>query len=343
MEDRSAYVEKWLASIPDDVDGVEESSSSKRNVPPTDCPLQIPRFSSIPPADCTLKIRRFSLILQTLQSLSATFETGGYKWRLVLYPTGDKRRNVSGYLSVYLVALVDTDTLASGWEVDVNFKLFIYQQHHIHDEQYTTFQDVEGKVAHFDQEKTENGFPKLISLAIFNDASNGYLVDDSCVIGAEVVVIKTNSTFRRKVETLSTIRHMGGGFIYWKVPNFSKLNQECYHSPVFCASGKKWMLELFPGVGNFLSLNLFLVRPETYVNRNFVQRFWKRRAKIVPVEAGFRACFGAESEGMWGFGFAKFISLDELKDESKGYMSYDTLKVYVAFDVGHELLSPRAL
>lgn len=46
------------------------------------------------------------------------------------------------------------------------------------------------------------------------------------------------------------------------------------------------MLELFPGVGNFLSLNLFLVRPETYVNRNFVQRFWKRRAKIVAVEAG---------------------------------------------------------
>lgn len=46
-----------------------------------------------------------------------------------------------------------------------------------------------------------------------------------------------------------------------------------------------------------------------------------------------RGCFGAESEGMWGFGYAKFISLDELKDESKGYMSYDTLKVYVQFDV----------
>lgn len=111
--------------------------------------------------------------------------------------------------------------------------------------------DVEGKVAHFDQQKTENGFPKLISLAIFNDASNGCLVDDSCVIGAEVVVIKTNSTFRRKVETLSTIRRMGGGFIYWKVPNFSKLNQECYHSPVFCASGKKWYVLKNDGIETF--------------------------------------------------------------------------------------------
>lgn len=56
--------------------------------------------------------------------------------RLSFYPYGDQRNNGNNLISVYLV-IVETDTFSSGWEFNVNFKMFLYDQ--INDK-YLTFQ-----------------------------------------------------------------------------------------------------------------------------------------------------------------------------------------------------------
>uniref|UniRef100_A0A6N2LRT5 Protein kinase domain-containing protein n=1 Tax=Salix viminalis TaxID=40686 RepID=A0A6N2LRT5_SALVM len=55
--------------------------------------------------------------------------------------------------------------------------------------------------------KNKWGFPQMLSLSIFNNASNGYLIGDSCVFGVEVFVIKNEG----KGEHFSMIKDPSGG------------------------------------------------------------------------------------------------------------------------------------
>ncbi|XP_057466649.1 ubiquitin C-terminal hydrolase 13-like isoform X3 [Actinidia eriantha] len=99
---------------------------------------------NIPPAHYSLKIGSFSLLSRMLSDAdmqnyeSDIFEASGYKWKLSLYPNGDKERNGEGYISLYLV-IAETSNLPLGWEVNVNYKLFVFDQ--IQDK-YMTFQEV---------------------------------------------------------------------------------------------------------------------------------------------------------------------------------------------------------
>ena len=77
-------------------------------------------------------------------------------------------------------------------------------------------------VRQFDQMKTEWGYSQLLSLEIFNISSNDYLVQDSCIIGAEVSVNERPV----KWEQLSMVVNPTGRIITWKIGNFSKLSQK---------------------------------------------------------------------------------------------------------------------
>jgi hypothetical protein len=45
--------------------------------------------------------------------------------KLTLYPNGDLKRYGEDHISLYL-AIVDTENFISGWEVNVNFKFFVF-------------------------------------------------------------------------------------------------------------------------------------------------------------------------------------------------------------------------
>ena len=61
--------------------------------------------------------------------------------------------------------------------------------------------DANERVKRFHNLKTEWGFARLLSHDILNDSSNGYLLDDTCVFGVEVLFIKSTC----KGESLSMI------------------------------------------------------------------------------------------------------------------------------------------
>ncbi|GAY57503.1 hypothetical protein CUMW_179940 [Citrus unshiu] len=85
-------------------------------------------ISHVPPAQFLLKIEAFSSLVENdvenYESLE--FDAGGYK-KLVVYPNGNKKKNVKDHISLYL-AMVDTSSLGLGWEVYVIFRLFVLDQ-----------------------------------------------------------------------------------------------------------------------------------------------------------------------------------------------------------------------
>ncbi|KAG5526279.1 hypothetical protein RHGRI_032530 [Rhododendron griersonianum] len=185
----------------------------------------------IPPADYCIKINNFSFMVNNKVEdyESGVFEVGGYKWKLSLYPNGNKKRNVTDHISLYL-RIADTEALPPGWEVNVSFKLFVFD--HIQDK-YLTIQD--GEIQRFHWMKTQWGFDKFLPLDTFNDVTNGYLLDDCCVFGTEVFVLK----YSGKGECISLIKDPANNSYTWKIEKFSAIKDEYLYSPDFVVGDHK--------------------------------------------------------------------------------------------------------
>ncbi|XP_057470432.1 protein RESTRICTED TEV MOVEMENT 3 isoform X2 [Actinidia eriantha] len=210
------------------------------------------------PAHYTVKIQLLSLLktnkLERYES--GEFGVGGYKWKLAIYPNGNK---VECHLSLYLV-MVEESSLQPGWEVHAGFRLFLFAQK---EDKYFVCQDPMEK--RFHREKHEWGFDEFISLKEFKESPKGYLVDDTCVFGAEVFV-KERITW--KGECLSMIKDAINYKTNWEINKFSKLGAKFCESKEFNAGDQKWKIKMYPkgrdtGMGTHISLFLALTEPET--------------------------------------------------------------------------------
>ncbi|KAF3963818.1 hypothetical protein CMV_011832 [Castanea mollissima] len=187
--------------------------------------------SDSPTMHFTVKIKSFSLLAKYSMERYETgeFESGGYKWKLVIYPNGNKDKNVTEHISLYL-AIEAADLRPPGWEVHAIFRFFLYDQ--IRDNYLT-----------------------------IEDASNGYLVDDTCVFGAEVFVSKQRSM--DKGECLELIKESITNKFAFRIENYSRLTADDYDSNSFNVGNYKWKIWLSPngkgiGMGSYNSLNLAL-------------------------------------------------------------------------------------
>ncbi|KAJ6910075.1 hypothetical protein NC652_020927 [Populus alba x Populus x berolinensis] len=208
-------------------------------------PGSVATVSDAPPIHYMVKIELFSSLgknaVETYES--GVFEAGGYKWKLVLYPNGNKRNNVKDAISLYL-AMVDASSLPRGWEVNVIFR-----------------SDAAGKERRFHGLNLQSGFDQFIKLSTFNDARYGLLLEDTCVLGAEVFVCGERS--RGKGEVLSMKKDPTVSKYAWKIVNFFKLDEKRQESQIFSTGDHQWKMVLYPkgkglGMGTDLSLYLAL-------------------------------------------------------------------------------------
>ncbi|XP_061360252.1 ubiquitin C-terminal hydrolase 12, partial [Gastrolobium bilobum] len=168
-----------------------------------------------PPTHYLMKVQSFSLLAKNSieRYESGNFEAGGYKWKLVLYPIGNKSKNVKDHISLYL-ALDEAGSLQPGWEIYVNFRLFLFDQNN---DNFLAVQDGVKKEKRFHKMKiewgfdqfiplkdfilgskgnywfsasnNENGASRFISISNFTSQNMGYLVKDICLVEAEVTVL----------------------------------------------------------------------------------------------------------------------------------------------------------
>ncbi|XP_062164157.1 BTB/POZ and MATH domain-containing protein 5-like isoform X1 [Alnus glutinosa] len=286
-----------------------------------------------PPTHYTFQIKNFSLLfgMEEEKCHSGEFEVGGYQWRLVLYPNGKKNSDGNGHISLYL-AIAHTNDLPLGWEVNVNIRFFVFDQ--IRDK-YLTIQDANGRVRRFHNLKTEWGFAQLLSHDTLNDPSNGYLLDDTCVFGVEVFVIKATG----KGETLSMINQPQHNYFTWRIDNYSNLKGEAYFSEHFTVEGRRWELKLKPGgseTGADTCLSLYLCLGDSEIlppNRKLYAKYKLRIRDQVHgnhLEKTVENWFSDPNEG---YGFHNFLSKRDLQDTSKGYLVGEGVLIECKIDV----------
>ncbi|CDP14978.1 unnamed protein product [Coffea canephora] len=260
------------------------------------------------PAHYTLKIDSFSSFVEMLKKTgsnsykSETFEACGHKWKLSLYPNGDKERNGAGYLSLFFI-LQETSDLPLGWEINANFKFFVFDQ--VRDK-YLTIQDAGEKVRRFNEMNKEWGIARLLSQYVFNDAKRGYLVQDKCMFGVEIF-------------------HS----IHMESKCFSTLSNETYSSDEFAMGSYKWKLLFYPkgdctqeGRRNVsIFLTLADVKTAARVHAEFTLSIKNQKDKEHKKLTGNQ--FFSTSTPIWGW--SAFLPVDDLEDSAKGFLVQDTL------------------
>ncbi|XP_062091684.1 uncharacterized protein LOC133797701 isoform X2 [Humulus lupulus] len=120
---------------------------------------------------------------------SDVFHVGGYKWRILVFPRGN---NVD-YLSVYL-AVADSLTLPHGWSIYAMFSLSVINQL---DPKYTVARAFEHE---FKAGERNWGFPSFVALGELIDSTKGFLVNDTCIVKAEVTLKKEQDENELKIE-----------------------------------------------------------------------------------------------------------------------------------------------
>ncbi|KAK7284674.1 hypothetical protein RJT34_19424 [Clitoria ternatea] len=284
----------------------------------------------VPPSQYTFKIKSFSWLsnASVQKCASEEFEAGGYRWSLSIYPSGHTREEGQDHVSIYLM-LMDSSSLPIDWEVNaiVNFSAYNFI-----DDEYVTTQDA--NVRRFHVLKTEWGIPKFISIDTFNNPSNGYLIDDTCVFGVDVFVIKTMN----KGDCLSMIHGPVTLYHSWKFNNFSSATLDKYESESFLGGNYKWKLLLYPngvveGKGN--SISLFLVLEVSTLppsNKVVVDCTLRARDQISGSHAENKFCRKfSHSNTTWGC--RQLLALAKLKNPGSGFLVNDNCILEVEFTI----------
>ncbi|KAL6226516.1 hypothetical protein ACLB2K_000478 [Fragaria x ananassa] len=222
-------------------------------------------ISEKPPKHHIMKFMSFSSLKSEDRYESGNFEAGGYSWKLVLFPNGNKKRNVTDHISLYL-EMAGEKPISTDLVVTVEYKLFLLNRQK-EKKTYLVREDANKKYCFYRAIVGGSaGFDRFISLEEFGNLRNGYLVDDQCEFGAEVFVSEMrNGKGEMVAMNLNTVMYKH----VWNVIDFSKLSAEYYFSPSFIGEDQKyckWKIWLYPkgtAAGKGSHVSVFLQMDET--------------------------------------------------------------------------------
>ncbi|KAI9200762.1 hypothetical protein LWI28_012908 [Acer negundo] len=302
----------------------------------------------VQPVQFLLNVDSYSLLPteQGEKYESEHFLFGGFLWKLILYPNGDKSPNGKGYISFYL----ENTFIARGENhtVCIDFKCFILNKIK---NKYLTIRDGKGALMYFDKLRPVQGFSQMVSIDTFKNPSNGYLVEDACAFGAEFFIIQPSASPARH-EFLSLVKDPKGttdyGRVYidsfgttytWYIRNFTaKLNGNVPEEVPFTIRDRIWFLHMYPKGkqspnGEYISLYLRVHHPATKVYASGKIRV-VNHPENKKKEESFSLNWYDEPTKEWGF--VDFMPLSEILEPGNGYIQDDTLLVQLKFDVVSE-------
>ncbi|KAL4576689.1 hypothetical protein LXL04_012787 [Taraxacum kok-saghyz] len=180
--------------------------------------VDAPTVDDPPSARFTWTIDNFSR-LSAKKLYSDVFFVGGYKWRVLIFPKGNNVDHLSMYLDV-----ADSSTLPYGWSRYAQFNLGVVNQAH---NKLTIRKDTQHQ---FNSRESDWGFTSFMPLSELYDPSRGYLLNDKCIVEADVAVRKVVDYWSHdsKKETGYVGLKNQGATCY-----MNSLLQTLYHIPYF--------------------------------------------------------------------------------------------------------------
>ncbi|KAL3722340.1 hypothetical protein ACJRO7_034678 [Eucalyptus globulus] len=266
-------------------------------------------------AHYVIKVHSYSsLSKNSVDKYESGVSKRGYKWKLVLFPNGNKNKDVKEHVSLCL-SMIETSSLPSGWKVHALVSFFLSDQDK---ENYLIIQDAVRKEWHFHGTKLECTFNQVIPLKTLNDERNGYLAERISCGRYLCVQHRISITWEKSTgqgENLLMIKGAISQKHMWKV-DFSKLEKEFYDSKIFMAGNHNWHRSRPPA-------NKDTRPPGTRVFAGFSLRIMDQLHGNNDV-GNANPWFSASSELC---GWAEFTSHADLRSPKTGYLVKGTCMV----------------
>ncbi|GAB4856331.1 hypothetical protein Ancab_040480 [Ancistrocladus abbreviatus] len=281
-----------------------------------------------PPAHHRLEIQSYTTFLsslpQHLQLIESTeFLVEGYKWILVIHP------NDHDHVSLSLQLNEPRDR----FPVNAMCRFFIYNYQRqmylvVHGSEPLRFEDV----------LPRRGI-QMLPVSVFTDTNNGYLLNDRCIFGVEVTILRTTA----KKAVVSALNIGRDNFKEtWEIQNFSELlKSDNGHPHQFNMGGRLWELVMYPrgwreNWGKSLALFLVLLDcsdltrgRKLYVNLEIRLKNLRNETDITEKMITY---YGVSCNS-WGI---NLIPLSDLHNPDRGFKVDDRL--FVEVEVKHVYL-----
>ncbi|VVB08643.1 unnamed protein product [Arabis nemorensis] len=269
------------------------------------------RWRERPPSSYSIKVKSLSqLQSSTLHSdgkcQSRRFSSGGYNWRMIIYPEGNDKDNGSGFISMYVE--IDSTNLVSTQpaEVYADIRFFVFNKN---ENKYFTIQERYG-----DWRKC---FRLIPSVTIKMDTSLMEII-------VSFIIVAPPPT---KWEITSFEEKLHRPTFSWTVENFSEIKENPYASDNFSVGGKKWCLQLYPKGYSIADTDGATLKEDEKI---YVKADLKLKDPLGSNHL-------TESVNCWfenpttGYGWDYYVSIAELRNT---YLDKeDSLKVEIQFEV----------
>ncbi|GAB4852976.1 hypothetical protein Ancab_017165 [Ancistrocladus abbreviatus] len=183
---------------------------------------------------------------------STEFYAANFRWVLLIYPNGNLKPRGKDHLSLYLKMVSQLDQRSS---VKATLKFFIYNFHK------KAYLIIEGKDETYDVENRQQGIANALPLSDFQDPTFGFMEDESCRIGIEVIIANRVDSGGPRFGHLFLLSRWKESAT-WEVHDYSELVRDNYATSEEIEMCEwRWQLQLHPkGSGKFKNerLSLFL-------------------------------------------------------------------------------------
>lgn len=254
----------------------------------------------------------FSSLLDKGWTCSSVFEFMGVRWCLMLNPKDRKRNDEKEHVSLKLMLMrtsVKPDTV-----IEAYFKFLIYDQN------FGKHREHLGNHS-FQAASTTSGTSCMIPLKKLK--TSRFLVNNSCTFGIEfikVATVKTSSPLETLFVTKMNVFNEAKVYT-WKIEDYFALKNPSY-SPKFEVGRYRWFIKMHPtSEGNHLSL---------FLNMKQRNDLPKDSGNLVEFTISIKDLENGKDKKSTGrfhfsnnapsWGWRKFISLEDFKDKSKGYL-----------------------
>ncbi|PPD79220.1 hypothetical protein GOBAR_DD23836 [Gossypium barbadense] len=283
----------------------------------------------------TWKIENFTRLKDLLKKRKITglciksrrFQIGNRDCRLIVYPRGQSQPPC--HLSVFL-EVTDSRNTSSDWSCFVSHRLSVVNQKL---EEKSVTKESQNR---YSKAAKDWGWREFVTLTSLFDQDSGFLVQDTVVFSAEVLILKETSIMQdfsdqdsELVNAVPQIERVGKRSAFtWKVENFLSFKEIMETRKIFSKFFQAGGCELRIGVYESFDTICIYLESDHSVGNDLDKNFWvKYRMAVVNQKNPAKTVWKESSicTKTWNNSVLQFMKVSDMLEADAGYLVRDTV------------------
>ncbi|KAL2471897.1 TRAF-like family protein [Abeliophyllum distichum] len=256
---------------------------------------------------------------------SRRFQIGNRDCRLIIYPRGQSQPPC--HLSVFL-EVTDSRNINSDWSCFVSHRLSVVNQRM---EEKSVIKESQNR---YSKAAKDWGWREFVTLTSLFDQDSGFLVQDSVVFSAEVLILKETSIMQeftdQEADSGNASFQLEGkkSSFTWKVENFLSFKEIMETRKIFSKFFQAGGCELRIGVYESFGTICIYLESDQSVGSDPEKNFWVRyRMAIVNQKTPSKTVWKESSicTKTWNNSVLQFMKVSDMLEADAGFLARDTV------------------